>query len=282
MTAKKGFLTMNEVVKYDNFLNSLALKGFSSVELDALMTLCQKARDQDEAVLELDFAELQSLMNLQKNMTVKQFKETLDSMNKKLCQVVCHIETEKESVFFVLFPTFGANFETQKLRVRVNTDFKFVLNSLTKNFTRFELAEFTALSSKYAKNLYRQLKQFRRTGSYKKTAEELRALLDCPETYNNKRFYDNCIKPAIAELTQAGYFQELKIEPVRAHKKGAPITHYIITFKPDEQLPGQMRIEEFVEAPKPAKVKKNSFNDFPQREYTKEDFEELEKKLRCN
>jgi len=272
---KKGFLTMQEIVKYDNFLNSLSLKGFSSDELDMLMVLCQKARDQEDSIVEIPFSEIKTLASLKMNKTVKQFKESLDAMNRKLCQVVCKLENGPETIFFVLFPTFGANYETQTLRIRVNDDFRFVLNSLTKNFTRFELEEFTHLTSRYAKNLYRQLKQFRRAGEYRKSIEDFRELLDCPSAYTNKRFMDNCIKPAIAELKQSGYFTELRIEFVRAHKRGAPITHVIITFQPDKQIPGQMRIEDYQAQPQ-APVKKNSFNNFPQNNY---DFEELENKI---
>lgn len=280
MPQSKGFLTMNEIVKYDNFLNSLSLKGFTGTELDMLMTLCQRARDKECDVVQLDFAEMQSLMNLHYNMTSKQFEAALDKMNEKLNKVSCHIKTETKSIRFVLFPTFEADYQERRLRVRVNQDFRFVLNALTKNFTRFELTEFTALDSKYAKNLYRLLKQYRRTGTYKKSAEELRELMDCPKTYSAKYFMDKCIKPAVKELTGAGYFQELKVETVWAHSKGAPITHYIITFKPDDQIPGQLKLDDVgVHAPEAKvkrQVKKGSFNDFQQNEY---DFDALEREL---
>lgn len=280
MPQSKGFITMNEIVKYDNFLNSLSLKGFTGTELDMLMTLCQKARDKECDVVQLDFAEMQSLMNLHYNMTSKQFEAALDKMNEKLNKVSCHIKTETKSIRFVLFPTFEADYQERRLRVRVNQDFRFVLNALTKNFTRFELTEFTALDSKYAKNLYRLLKQYRRTGTYRKSAEELRELMDCPKTYSAKYFMDKCIKPAVKELTGAGYFQELKVETVWAHSKGAPITHYIITFKPDDQIPGQLKLDDVgVHAPEAKvkrQVKKGSFNDFQQNEY---DFDALEREL---
>lgn len=280
MPQSKGFLTMNEIVKYDNFLNSLSLKNFTGTELDMLMTLCQRARDKECDVVQLDFAEMQGLMNLQKNMTAKQFEAALDKMNEKLNKVSCHIKTETKSIRFVLFPTFEADYQERRLRVRVNQDFRFVLNALTKNFTRFELTEFTALDSKYAKNLYRLLKQYRRTGTYKKSVEELRELMDCPKSYKNGIFMRDCLNPAIEELKQTGYFQELKVEAVRGHRRGAPVTHYIITFKPDDQIPGQLKLDDVgVHAPEAKgkrQAKKNSFNDFQQNEY---DFDALEREL---
>lgn len=49
----------------------------------------------------------------------------------------------------------------------MNSRFSFLLNDLTSQFTRFELAEFTALRSSYDKECYRRLKQYRKTGVWK-------------------------------------------------------------------------------------------------------------------
>ncbi|KQI10892.1 hypothetical protein K777_09700, partial [Campylobacter coli CVM 41970] len=51
-----------------------------------------------------------------------------------------------------------------RITLKINPDFAYLVNQLTTNFTAFELEEFIALSGKYAKTLYRLLKQFRTTG----------------------------------------------------------------------------------------------------------------------
>lgn len=49
--------------------------------------------------------------------------------------------------------------------MKVNEDFLYILNDLTKNFTLFELQEFNNLVCIF-KNLYRLLKQFKTTGNF--------------------------------------------------------------------------------------------------------------------
>lgn len=263
-------LGANEIVKYDNFLNTIPLKGFTSFELDLLMVLCQRVRDKEDNVIQLPFTDLQKLMTLESNMTVNEFRKAVDKMNHKLCQTVCHFKTEDTSAFFVLFPTFITNFSERTLTVRVNPDFAFILNRISRNFTRFELREFTMLKSKYAKNLYRQLKQFRHTGHYFKTIDEFKILLDCPKSYSNKIFIRDCVKPAIDELIALECFDDLVFKAHRSHKRGAPITNIEITFEAEKQIPGQLNLVNFINST-PSSPKKKSLFD-----------EELERLIRDN
>ena len=62
------------------------------------------------------------------------------------------------------------------LTVSVNSRFSFLLNDLTSQFTRFELAEFTALRSSYAKECYRRLEQAERAEGEKPSPEQVKAL----------------------------------------------------------------------------------------------------------
>lgn len=263
-------LSTNEIVKYDNFLNTIPLNGFTSLELDILMVLCQRVRDKEDSLITIPFTDLRRLIALEKNLTVKEFEKALDKMNQKLCQTVCHLRTEHTSTFFVLFPTFSSNFEERTLTVRVNEDFTFILNHIDRNFTRFELGEFTMLKSKYAKNLYRQLKQFRHTGSYLKTIGDFRLLMDCPKSYSNKIFIRDCVKPAIEELIEFDCFEDLEFTTIKSHQRGAPISSINISFKAEGQVPGQMTLLNYVSS-EPKDKRRKSLLD-----------EELERLLREN
>ena len=148
------------------------------------------------------------------------------------------------------------------------------------------MQEFTELSSKYSKTLYRLLKQYRSTGEYHVKIGELRKLLGCPDTYENKMFMARVITPAIKELQKD--FPLLKCEPMRARTKGRPITGYHFTFEADGQIPGQTTIDQAAEemerykaakASTKAKTKKNSFTDFEQRQRSISDYDNLERRL---
>lgn len=273
---------MNEVVKYNNYMNDLKLKDFTSVDLNFLMFICAKMRDMDTKEITFDFSMIKEITGYDCTTSNKRFVDELERMNKKLMEVTCRLKTEDRILMFVLFPTFEINLKNNTLTVSVNERFKFILNALVDNFTRFELAEFINLNSKYSKNLYRYLKQFRSTGVLKITdIEDFKKKMGCPD-YKPKDFMSFVLKPALEELKP--YFQNLVCEPQKARKRGSPVTGYIFTFEP-EKVPAK----ESVQAPdaearkdqkKQSKKKDtNKFNQFQQNTY---DFDELEKQLLSN
>ena len=275
---------MNEVVKYENRVNSLGLSGFSAVELNLFMLLCSKTKNKGQELIELDYGNLKKLLGLEKQ-SDKYLHEELYKMSSKMTKINGNFKNDKKFVAFNLFSTFSGDLEEKKLTVRVNIDFEFLLNEITKNFTRFELSEFVKLESKYSKNLYRLLKQYRKTGTYRVEAEKFRELMDCPKSYTNKFFMRDCVNVAVKELSR-GYFDDLKVTPIKAPKRGAPIVAYEFTFKPTKNIPGQYSLDDYNEEEEPKKPRKrsgknakNCFNNFHQREY---DYDALEKGLLQN
>lgn len=222
---------MNEIVKYDNYMNSLKFTGFTTTDFDFLMALCSRMRDKETNKITFSFSELRNITEYKKSNSIKQFVIDIKKMNDKLMKITCSLEIGAEIVMFVLFPTFIINLNEQTLTVAVNEHFKFILNELVKNFTRFDLNEFVKLDSKYSKTLYRLLKQFKTTGKYEIRLDDFRKRMDCP-AYSTKYMMDKIIKPALAELQY--YFTDLKCTVQYAHKRGRPVEGYIFTFKPEK------------------------------------------------
>lgn len=278
---------MNEIVKYDNYMNSLKFTGFTVIDFNFLMMLCSKLRDKGTSEITISFEELRQKTGYLQTSTQK-FVSDLKRMNDKLMKITCCLETETEIVMFVLFPTFVINLENQTLTVSVNERFRFILNELIKNFTRFDLQEFIKLESKYSKTLYRLLKQFKTTGRYEVKLDDFRAKIDCPESYSNKYVMDLIIKPALKELQN--YFTNLQCTVKYAHKRGRPVTGYIFTFQPEERV--QPASQPVVQQQKPVTKKvsnpqeknrsTNRFCNFGQHHYSKEDMELIERALLRN
>lgn len=282
---------MNEVVKYDNYMNSLKFTSFTVTDFNFLILLCSKMRDKDTTEITISFEELRQKANYTRT-SIQQFVSDLERMNDKLMKVTCKLRTKTEIIMFVLFPTFKINLDNQTLTVRVNEEFKFILNDLVKNFTRFDLGEFIKLDSKYSKTLYRLLKQYRTTGRYEVQLDDFRRKIDCPASYSTKYIMDKIIKPVLKELQN--YFTDLQCTVKYAHKRGKPVEGYIFSFKP-EQIPTTAPIEtqsmaaeskqskqyqQRYQQPKPQyQRKKNQFNEFMEREVTQEELDELERKL---
>ena len=269
---------MNEVVKYDNYMNSLKFTGFTVTDFNFLLTLCSRMRDKGTNDITFSFSELRNMTDYKKSNSIKQFVTDLKRMNEKLMKITCSLETETEIIMFVLFPTFVINLEEQTLTVAVNEKFKFILNELIKNFTRFDLDEFIKLNSKYSKTLYRLLKQFKTTGIFEIKLDDFREKMGCPTSYSNKYVMDLIIKPVLEELKN--YFVDLQCTVKYEKKRGKPVSGYVFTFKP-EQSPKTIVAEQSSKPKRNYSENKpnNQFQQFMQREITPEELEEFEQKL---
>ena len=271
---------MNEIVKYDNYMNSLRFSGFSPVDYNFLMVLCNKLRDKNTTEIIISFDELREKTGYTQH-PIKQFVSDIMRMNNKLMKMSCALEKDGTIYQFVLFPTFATDTVNKRLIVAVNEKFKFILNDITNNFTRFELEQFIKIESKYAKNLYRLLKQYRTAGNFEVSLSDFREKMDCPESYTNKHVMDKIIKPSLKELQGKGYFQNLQCKTKYARKPGRPVMGYIFTFNPEiiTYRPGNGQVREEKSRSNKSRKITNSFNNFEQRTY---DYEELERKLLGN
>ncbi len=279
---------MNEIVKYDNYMNNLKFTGFTATDFNFLMLLCSKMRDKDTTEMTISFEELRLKTGYTQH-PIKQFVSDLERMNDKLMKITCKLKTETRIIMFVLFPTFDINLENQTLTVCVNEKFKFILNELIKNFTRFDLNEFVKLDSKYSKSLYRLLKQFKSTGKLQISLEDFRRRMDILASYTNKDVMSKVINPSLKELQD--YFTNLDCTVQYANKRGKPVTGYLFTFQPEERVqPAPQPVVQQQKKPvtkktsKPQEKKKstNKFCNFEQHHYSKEDMELLERALLRN
>ena len=190
----------SEIVKYDNDFNNQALRRFTSEELNLLMTIFHKLREKETNILEYSFYELKKLIMLEKNMTVKEFANTIMNVNKKLLSLNYTYRENNTIVQMAIFKTFKIKLDEQILMISLNEDFRFLLNDFNKEWTRFELEEFVNLKSSYTKEFYRRMKQFKNTGFWNCSLENFKHLLDIPATYRMIDIDTWVLKPIKKEL----------------------------------------------------------------------------------
>lgn len=216
-------------VKYHNDVNSVSLQKFTSNELDILMVIMSRMRDHGEDEITFTFDYLKKLVKWQRKQDIKTFALALDRTYQKLIQCNIKIGDDRHWVRFVLFTEYNVNLDTQTISIAVNNKFRFVLNELSSNFTRFELDEFTGLKSSYAKEFYRRMKQFRSTGLWKASLEEFKRLMDIPERYSIDVIDSRVFAPILSEL---GERYHLKIQKLyEARGRGRPrVSGFEFTF----------------------------------------------------
>jgi plasmid replication initiation protein len=232
-----------EIVKYHNDMNLQALKGFNSEEMNLLMVILSRVRDHGEEEVQFTFDQLRSLSKY-KDKNTKKFVNDIKSTNDKLLHLTCSIQlNEDEIVGFALFPKYRINLKERTLTVKVAQEWTYLVNNLiTGKWTRFELKEFAELTSKYAKALYRQLKQWKYKGEKTFTMEEFRYFLDIPDSYRTIDIDQRVLRTSMKELVSC--FKNLRMEKKydRSHRGRPSVSGYKFTWKPEKRPKKQLQI----------------------------------------
>lgn len=227
-------------VKYDNKMNLLAFKDLEKVEANLFFSIVARLKDKGTESVVFSFSELTEFLD--KNLTTK---ETIDILNKgvgKIVRTAIRWETDTQIILFTLFQEFIIDKQNKTLQASISPKFLYILNNFKdRNFTMFELAEFSSLSSKYTQTLYRLLKQFRTTGYLTIKWAEFVEIMDIPKSYQMCDIERRILKPSIAELTQEAdifnqnnpIFKKLLYKKIRGKGKGRPVESIEFYFTPE-------------------------------------------------
>ena len=110
---------MNEIVKYHNNFNSVALKNFNGVEIDLLMAICSKLKNEDINEIKLEFSDLRRMIN-SKHRGELRFIQNLEQMYKKLINLSIRIETEDKIINFILFTKYEILKKQKTILIKIN------------------------------------------------------------------------------------------------------------------------------------------------------------------
>lgn len=220
----------SEIVKFSNQFNSIALRRFDAVHLDVLMAIAARVREKGSKQVTFSFVELRHLMNLGYKMSNRDLSKKIVDTNRRLLALNYEFTDSGKVIQFALFTRFVTDLSTETLEVRVNEDFAFLLNDLTSSFTRFELAEFTGLRSRYAKEFYRRAKQYRSTGLWTVSREDFCRLLDVPAaTAGAVRDLNKRVLRPIME--ECGPLMRLQVE---RKYEGRRLTGFVFMFQAEQ------------------------------------------------
>lgn len=260
---------MQEIVKYHNDLNKIKLPSFTEQEQNILFGIVSKIKSKGEGKIgrvtfkmspnaisysehTITFTTQELLEFSTENLTNKALNNMLITLREKFFKADFTILVEKDdmvgNITINLFETFTLWYpkgDTEynnllKVEMTINPYFAYLVDELTNNFTRFELAEFIALSGKYTKTLYRLLKQYRQTGWAQWDFKEFKNILDIPESYAMCDIDKQILKPAIKELTaERNLFDQKRIpfknlKYTKIKKGGNKVTAIRFDFKPEQ------------------------------------------------
>ena len=223
-----------ETVIYKNEMNLVPLRRFTATEINLFFAMCNKLKEQDTNTLHLSFDELKELSNYSpETRNINRFVDDLQRVYDKMLDIRYTIRTETKIKKFVLFYKYEIDISERYLEIATSPDLKYILNSITSNFTKFELKEMTHLKSTYAKNMFRILKQYKHTGYMKIKIDDFRERLDIPKSYRMTDINKNVLKPIVTELNAT--FNNLHINKIKA-KKGRKIEWLEFIFDAEKRI----------------------------------------------
>lgn len=215
-----------EVVKYHNDLNTVVMRTWTSEEMNFFFTILTKAKEQGVKKLVFNTDELKELASSSRKY---RWEETVTNAAKKIGQLTYFEQSERKFRVMTLFEFFEVDLDKKMVEVKVSSNFDYILNKLETQFTRYELEEFTSIRSTYAKTMYRLLKQWRTVGRKEFSVDDLKRILDTPESYRPSEIDRLILKPIKEQLSP--YFVDLKVKKIKSNKRGTPVLGYEFTWK---------------------------------------------------
>ncbi|TPR15009.1 replication initiation protein [Apilactobacillus timberlakei] len=220
----------NEIVKFNNELNTIPLKNFNKQELNIFFSIISQMRDKGSDTVTFTIPYLMDLAKPSRSGSYfnKELKKTYD----KILNLTVWREDAKSYEKWILFDYYKIDNINNTISVSINPRLKGILNDL-EQWTRFSLMQFVGLKSTYSKNLFRILKQYRTVGKKKIKIDAFRTLLDVPKSYNNSSISQRVINPIRLELS--GYFRGFNIKSIKDTKHKNKLIGYEMTWHPESK-----------------------------------------------
>ncbi len=237
----------NTYITYHNNANKVNLGKLSEREANLLFAIFQRLKDQGNTLIRFEPQDLKRMLGIKisyDNLTrtarsmwnkiktadfwevrdiIVNGRECVSEKNYMLFQV-CEIVSDKETREFLY------------MDIQLNTGYNYLLNNLGMGgqYTSFKLLEFQRVRGKYAKTLYRLLKQYKSTGILSVEWSQFRELLDIPKDYEMRNIDQKVLTPSIKELNKIYPFEHLSYKKERKSHDKRKVTHIDFYF---EQLP---------------------------------------------
>ncbi|MGL2532466.1 replication initiation protein [Helicobacter pylori] len=234
-------------ITYHNNANKVNLGKLSEREANLLFAIFQRLKDQGNTLIRFEPQDLRRMLGIKisyDNLTrtarsmwnkiktadfwevrdiIVNGRECVSEKNYMLFQV-CEIVSDKETREFLY------------MDIQLNTGYNYLLNNLGMGgqYTSFKLLEFQKVRGKYAKTLYRLLKQYKSTGILSVEWSQFRELLDIPKDYEMRNIDQKVLTPSIKELHKIYPFEHLSYKKERRSHDKRKVTHIDFYF---EQLP---------------------------------------------
>ena len=220
-----------DIVKYNNDLNKLNMASLKEKELELFYAICLELKEKGTNTVVVDITEFRKAFNIPA-VNKKRFSEYLENTQDKFLSLKYALRTEKRLKKGVFFYDFDADLEENKMTIKINPEYAYILNGIVDYYTQFSFKEFQSLKCKYSKLLLPKLCQWNGTKKLEIEKEEMFEILGVPESYKKdiSNFNKKVIKPIKEELPKI--FNNLKIKTIKKSTRNTKneIKSYLFTW----------------------------------------------------
>lgn len=227
----------NDIVKYNNDLNKLNMSNLKDKELELFYAICLELKEKGTDIITIDISDFRRQFNIVRVNNTR-FNEYLDNVQDKFLSLKHTLKTDKRVKKGTFFYDFDADLTTNKMIIRINPEYSYILNGIVEYYTQFSFTEFQSLKSKYSRILMPKLAQWNSVKKLEIKKEELFDLLGVPQSYlkDISNFNKKVLKVLKEDLPNV--FNNLKIKPIK-NKIGNSknqITSYLFTWNDKTEI----------------------------------------------
>ncbi|MGL2361445.1 RepB family plasmid replication initiator protein [Helicobacter pylori] len=229
-------------ITYHNNANKVNLGKLSEREANLLFAIFQRLKDQGNTLIRFEPQDLKRMLNI--DISNERLSEVViklwDSIKTADFWKISETETSIIQENYMLFSRCKIELnkpskDLKYLEIQLNDNYQYLLNNLGMGqYTSFNLLEFQRVRGKYAKTLYRLLKQYKSTGILSVEWSQFRELLDIPKDYDMTNIDKFVLKISLKELHKIYPFEHLSYKKERRSHDKRKVTHIDFYF---EQLP---------------------------------------------
>lgn len=204
-------------LKHHKDFHKVQFQNLTTIQRNLTLVLCYKLMNQESNLLEFDVKEIIEMTGYKPLKKGDNIYKHLERTYDVLKNITIKIDKNNGVKKFVLFTVFETFEDTGKVKIKVNSEYRYLLNQVTTPFTLQNLIEYSGLKSNYSQLLYSLLKEWEKKKECIFTIEDFRNDLGIPLTYSIDTINKRVFKQIFKDLPP--YFPNLKLEKIKTGKK---------------------------------------------------------------
>ncbi|MCJ8342135.1 MAG: replication initiation protein [Cetobacterium sp.] len=173
-------------LKHHKDFHGIQFQDFNVKERNLVFALCYKLMNQESNLLEFDVKEISKISNYTPTKAGDNIYKSLEETYKRIKNASIVVKKENGVKHFVLFTIFETFEDKGLVKIRVNDEYRYLLNQVASKNIEFEINKF-------------------------------RELLGIPQGYRISEIDKRVLNPIMEELPQ--YFFNLKLEKIKTGRK---------------------------------------------------------------